>query len=232
MSAAPFADTRAFVFDAYGTLLDFADAVRVAGTGLGAKAAPLVDLWRQKQIGYTWHRSLTGQHADFETVTRQALEWSLADLGIKEAGIAVRLMAAYDTLAAFDDATPALSALRVGGRATAVLSNGTPRMLAAAFDAAGLTPLLDPILSIESAGIFKPHPATYRLACTALAAEPGEIAFVSGNPWDCAGAAIFGFRVIWLDRNGGRKEALPGEAEVRISTLAELPALAGLPHVA
>jgi 2-haloacid dehalogenase len=224
----PFADTQIFVFDAYGTLFDLAAAARRAADQLGDKADALTALWRRKQIEYTWHRSLTGQHADFWQVTGEALDYALATLAIAAPPLKDRLMGLYRALDSYPDARDTLERLKQAGKRTAILSNGTPEMLASAVAAADLGSLLDEVISVERAGIFKPHPASYRLACTAFGVDPEAIAFVSANSWDCCGAAVFGFRCIQVDRSGGLKEALPGTAESVVQALAEIPPLAGI----
>ena len=224
----PFAQTRVFVFDAYGTLFDFASAARRCTDRLGDQAEALTQLWRTKQVEYTWLRSLMGRHADFWQVTGEALDNAMATLGLTDATLRDRLMALYLELEPFADARALLTALRADGRQTAILSNGAPGMLRSLVEAAGFADLFDDVLSIETAGIFKPHPSTYRLATTRFGCEPQGIAFVSANSWDSCGAATFGFRGIWVNRTGGPKEAVPGTSEREIRALAEIAPLAGL----
>jgi len=226
--AAPLAGARAAVFDAYGTLLDVASAAGQARDVLGDRWQPLSDLWRRKQLEYTWLRSLMGRHADFWQVTGEALDFALEALRVSEPGLRQRLMDAYARLDAYQDAAPALTALRARGLKLAILSNGSPRMLAQAARSARLDGLLDHVISVEDVGIYKPHPSVYRLACDKLAVWPAEIVFVSANGWDAWGAKAAGLRVAWCNRAGQPKERLTEPPDVEVRTLSELPGLLGL----
>ncbi len=225
MSVSAFETIDACVFDAYGTLFDVHSAVAQGGTALGDKAQAVSALWRQKQLEYTWLRSLMGAHADFRQVTRDGLDYALAAYGVADEALKDRLMALYLTLEAYPDAAPCLAALRAGGRATAILSNGEPKMLAAAVASAGLSELFDAVLSVEEIGVFKPDPRIYKLAVDRLEVPAERICFVSTNAWDAAGAAYFGFRVAWLNRFGQQPERLPGRPAAVIAGLDELPLL-------
>src|SRR5262249_51899389 len=200
----PFA---AVVFDAYGTLLDFNSAVAREGAALGDKAAALSALWRRKQLEYSWLRSLMGRHADFRQVTGDGLDYALGELGIAAAGpqrdgLKERLLACYDRLEAYPEVPAMLAAIKRSGLPPAILSNGTPGVLGGAVPAAGLEGSLDAVLSVEAAGIFKPHPSAYALATRRFACAPPAIAFISSNGWDIAGASAFGFHAIWINRAG------------------------------
>lgn len=225
MTEPAFDDTAACVFDAYGTLFDVHSAVQRGGSALGDKAGAVSALWRQKQLEYTWLRSLMGAHADFRQVTQDGLDYALAAHGVDDAALKARLMALYLTLDAYPDVAACLETLRAAGLATAILSNGEPEMLDAAVTSAGLTALFDAVLSVEEVGIFKPDPRVYQLAVDRLQVRPERICFVSTNAWDAAGAAFFGFRVAWLNRFGQRLEQLPGAPAAVIGGLDELPAL-------
>ena len=222
---ASLAACRACVFDAYGTLFDVTAPAQRETAALGDKAAPLAALWRQKQLEYTWLRSLMGRHADFWQVTGDALDFALASLAIEDAALRERLMQLYLTLDAYADVAPALARLRASGRATAILTNGSPATIEAAVASSGLGPLLDQLLSVESVGVFKPHRSVYQLAVDRLGVEASRICFVSTNSWDALGAASFGFQVVWLDRFGRQPDRLPGTPAATIKGLAELPAL-------
>lgn len=224
---APLVGVRAVVFDAYGTLYDVSSAAERARASLGDRWQPLAELWRAKQLQYTWLRSLMGHHTDFWRVTGDALDFALEALAIQDPDLRDRLMALYDRLGAYPEAKPALQALRASGLRLAVLSNGSPRMLASAGEASGLSPLLDHVLSVESVGIYKPSPQVYRLALDALGLWPNEILFVSANGWDAAGAKTFGLRVAWCNRSGQPVERVGEPPDVEIRSLAELPALVG-----
>jgi len=223
-----FAEVGACVFDAYGTLFDVHSAVRRGGASLGDKADGVSALWRQKQLEYTWLRSLMGAHEDFWQVTSDGLDYALAANGIKDTKLHARLMDLYLRLDAYPDVADALTRLRAGGKKTAILSNGAPEMLAAAVSSAGLTDLLDASLSVEDVGIYKPDRRVYQLAVEHMALAPGRICFVSTNAWDASGAAHFGFRVAWMNRFGQTPERLPGKPSAVIESLVELPDLLGL----
>jgi 2-haloacid dehalogenase len=225
MTDPAFDHIAACIFDAYGTLFDVHSAVVRGGAPLGDKAPAVSALWRQKQLEYTWLRSLMGAHADFRQVTRDGLDYALAAHDVDDPALADRLMALYLTLEAYADVAACLEALRAAGLATAILSNGEPEMLRAAVSSAGLTALFDAVLSVEEVGIFKPDPRVYQLAVNRLEVPSDRICFVSTNAWDAAGAAFFGFRVAWLNRFGQRLEQLPGAPAAVIGGLDELPAL-------
>ncbi len=216
------------VFDAYGTLFDVASAAARAAPELGERGKPLAELWRAKQLEYTWLRSLMGRHADFWKVTGDALDYALGSLGIEDRDLRMRLLSAYERLDPYPDARGALERLRKGGLRLAILSNGAPRMLAASAQHAGLAPLLDEVISVEEVGVYKPHPSVYRLAPQRLGVWASEIAFVSANGWDACAAKAFGLRVAWCNRAGQPPERIPELPDVAIRSLGELPALFGL----
>ena len=219
---------HAYVFDAYGTLFDVASAARRCSAALAGKAEALAALWRSKQLEYSWLRSLMGRHADFGEVTGDALDYAMAALGIADSDLRAKLLELYFVLDAYDDARPVLEALKRAGRATAILSNGSPKMLAAAIDSAGLGDVLDRTLSVEEVGVFKPDRRVYALACRRLGLPAERICFVSSNGWDAAGAASFGFVAVWANRGGAPRERLPAEPAAEISRLDALPSLLGL----
>lgn len=219
---------RAVVFDAYGTLLDVASAAAGAQDVLGARWQPLADLWRQRQLQYSWLRALMGRHADFWAVTGDALDFALEALRIQEPGLRARLMDAYERLGPYPDAEATLRRLREAGLRTAILSNGSPRMLAAAVRSARLDLHLDLVLSVEEVGVYKPHPSVYRLAVERLGVWPAEIVFVTANGWDAWGAKAGGLRVAWCNRAGQPRERLGEGPDAEVGTLADLPALLGL----
>jgi len=216
---------RACVFDAYGTLFDVHSAVAACRPLIGAQADRLSALWRQKQLEYTWLRSLMQRYTGFDAITADALDYAMAATGLQDAGLRERLLKLYLRLAAYPEAPGVLAALRDTGRATAILSNGTPEMLESAVSAAGLSGALDQILSVESCGVYKPHPSVYQLAVDRLGVTAAEICFLSANGWDAAGAAAFGFQVVWINRFGQPPERLPGQARAALPDLTGLPAL-------
>jgi 2-haloacid dehalogenase len=227
VAEASFSAVRACVFDAYGTMFDFASAAAGCGDLLGDKADRLTALWRDKQLQYTWLRALQDRHADFWQVTGEALDFTLEVLQLEQTRLRDRLMNLYLTLTAFPEVADGLRRLKAAGLTTAILSNGSPPMLQAAIANAGIGNLLDLVLSVEEVGVYKPHPKVYQLAVDRLATVPEAILFVSSNAWDAYAASAFGLRVVWCNRYAQRRERLPGAPEREIATLAELPNLVG-----
>jgi 2-haloacid dehalogenase len=219
---------KACVFDAYGTLFDFAAAARRCEDELGDRTSALTTLWRDKQLQYTWLRATQGRHADFWQVTGDALDYALETLQLTRPELRRRLMDLYLTLDAFPEVPDVLGKLKAAGLRLAILSNGTPQMLAAAVDGAGLAGLFDAVLSVEEVGVYKPHPKVYQLALDRLGLPAHAIAFQSSNAWDAYAASAFGMRVVWCNRYGQRPERLPGAPDGEIGTLSALPALLGL----
>ncbi len=219
---------EAVVFDAYGTLLDVNGAMAGHAARLGGRWEALSAEWRAKQLEYTWVRSLTGaaHHEDFWLCTRDALHFVFARHGIADEALARDLMEAYRILPAYPEVPAMLAAIRARGMATAILSNGTPGMLAAAVGAAGLARLIDEILSVEEVGIFKPDPRVYRLAARQFGCLPDELVFVSGNAWDAQAAHAFNMRVVRVNRAGAPDEYGLADAGIPV-----LPDLARLPDL-
>ena len=190
----------ACVFDAYGTLFDVHSAAARHGERLGAQAQSVSALWRNRQLQYTWLRSLMGRHCDFMQVTADGLDYALDAHGIDDAALRDDLLHAYLELDCYPEVPHVLRTLRNAGLASAILSNGTPYMLEAAVRNAGIAELLDAVVSVEEAGIYKPAPQVYGLAVARLGTPAARISFQSSNAWDAAGAAAYGFRVVWINR--------------------------------
>jgi 2-haloacid dehalogenase len=227
MDVIPLRGVQGCVFDAYGTLFDFAAAARNCRDVLGDDIDRLTALWRDKQLQYTWLRAAQGRHADFWQVTGDALDFALETLGVTKPGLRDRLMSLYLTLDPFPEISSVLARLKAAGLQTAILSNGSPAMLDAAVKAAKLETLLDAVLSVEEVGIYKPHPRVYQLAVDRLGIPASAICFQSSNAWDAYAASAFGMQVVWCNRYGQRRERLPGSPNREIKSLAELPALVG-----
>ena len=219
---------RACVFDAYGTLFDFASAAKRCQDVLGDRVLALTALWRDKQLQYTWLRAVQGRHADFWQVTGDALDFALETLGIGNAALRARLMDLYLTLEPFPEVPDVLRRLKAAGMRTAILSNGSPAMLDPLVKSARLDGLLDAVLSVEDAGVYKPHPKVYQLAVERLGVPAAAIAFQSSNAWDAYAASAFGMKVVWCNRYGQRRERLPGAPDREVKSLSELPALLGV----
>ena len=212
---------RGYVFDAYGTLFDVHSVVE-AGREITSDPAALSTTWRQKQLEYTWLRALMGTYADFWVVTEAALRYSIRRLGLAATEAQVRrLMDAYLSLACFPEVQAALG--RLAGRPRAVLSNGSPGMLAAAVTASALTALLEHVISVDRVKTYKPSPLVYALGPQILGIAAGELLFVSSNGWDVAGAKSFGYQVAWCNRTGAPEEALGVSPDLVVGSLDKLP---------
>lgn len=218
----------ACVFDAYGTLFDLLGPVARRAAKLGDKSDALSELWRRKQLEYSWLRSLMGEYTDFWTITGESLDYAMAALKIDDPVLRADLMELYLSLPTFDEVPDTLGALKASGIKTGILSNGAPVMLTSAINVAQITLSLDVVFSVADVGVFKPDPRVYQMAVDRLKLDASDIAFFSSNAWDIAGAASFGFRAVWVNRLGAPRERLPGEPVAEISTLAEIPALLGL----
>jgi 2-haloacid dehalogenase len=221
---------RAFVFDAYGTLFDVSAATRRAAAepgfgGLTDQWPALAGDWRRKQLEYSWLRTLMGAHADFATVTAEALDWALEARGLgANRTLRARLLALYDDLPGYGDVHAALTALRDKGARLAILSNGSPDMLRRVLVSSGIGGLIEMALSVEEIGAFKPAPQVYGLVEARLGLPRGQVMYVSANTWDVAGAARFGFTTAWINRSGAPLDRLPhGPAHILpdLSRLAE-----------
>jgi 2-haloacid dehalogenase len=216
---------EACAFDAYGTLFDFNTAAAGARDELGDDWQKLSDLWRLKQLQYTWLRGLAGHHAEFWQVTGDALDFALAQLRIERPGLRERLMQLYLRLGTFPEVPAMLRELKQRGIKLAILSNGSPPMLAALTRNLGLEHVFDAVLSVEEVGVFKPHPSVYGLAAQRLDLAPERICFLSSNGWDAFSAKAFGFRVLWCNRYSQPPERIPATPDGEISDLAALPGL-------
>ncbi len=215
----------ACVFDAYGTLFDFASAAaRCRGVPEDRRQA-LTALWRDRQCQYTWLRTLEDRYADFWQVTGEALDFALESLGLASPSLRESLMELYLGLEPFPEVPAVLGALRERGFRTAILSNGTPAMLESLVRRSGLEAMFDAVLSADAVRAFKTHPDVYQYALDSLDLPAQAIAFQSSNAWDAHGASDFGMRVVWCNRSGARRERLPGAPDFEIASLAELPAL-------
>ena len=215
----------ACVFDAYGTLFDFASAAARCSELPQDRRAALTALWRDKQLQYTWLRTLQNRYADFWLVTGDALDFALESLDLANAGLRERLMDLYLGLEPFTEVRGVLGALRAAGMRTVILSNGSPRMLSALVSSSGLAGQFDTVLSVDAVGAFKTDPRVYQHALDSLALPAKAIAFLSSNAWDAHAASDFGMRVVWCNRYGQRHERLPGAPDFEIRTLSELPGL-------
>ena len=223
-----FEGINACVFDAYGTLFDVHSAVGALKRIVGPEHARLSEAWRRRQLEYTWLHSLMAEHRSFWDLTGDALRVSLREARLDADTLFEPLMKAYLELAAFSEVPAVLALLKKAGMQTAILTNGSPSMIAAAVDNSGIGQWMDHQLSVESVRVFKPDARVYQLAVDSLDVPAEAIAFMSSNAWDAAGAAHFGFNVAWVNRYGQPSEALPGTPAAMLSTLSELPELLGI----
>jgi len=211
LSSPPASDTppRAVLFDAYGTLFDVYSVALVAEQLFPRAGDALARLWRDKQIEYTRLVSMSGTYRPFWQLTQDALQFSAAALGLTLGAEAeAQLMNQYRHLSAFPENREVLQALKARGVPTGILSNGDPEMLAIAVRSAGLTELIDRVLSVHATGRYKTDPAAYQVGVDAMGLPAREILFVSSNGWDAVGATWFGFRTLWINRSGGPLERL------------------------
>ncbi|WP_281300751.1 MULTISPECIES: haloacid dehalogenase type II [unclassified Iodidimonas] len=220
----------AILFDVFGTMVDHDSALLETQAELGDGARELADLWRRKQLEYSWLRSLMNRPADFSDVTQDALDYALAALGLP-GDWRDKMMASYQKLSAFDDVAPALCALADLPASLAlrraVLSNGSPAMLTSVLTSCAIIDHFEALISARDAGVFKPHPLVYQLACDRLHLDRHRLCLVSSNGWDIAGAAAFGFKTIWVNRHDDAIERLPARPDHIIRDLSALPALLG-----
>jgi 2-haloacid dehalogenase len=222
MSARP----AALVFDAYGTLFDVHSITAAAESLWPGKGAALSQLWRTKQLEYTWLRSLMGRYEDFSHVTESALRYACAGLKLPlDDARRAQLLKGYLHLATFPEVAEALGRLR--GIRLAILSNGSPAMLEPVVFNAGLHGLITDVLSVDEVKIFKPDPRVYRIAVDRLGVPAKAIGFVSSNCWDAIGAKAFGFRTFWVNRAGAPVDEMGVRPDHELASLADLPALVG-----
>jgi 2-haloacid dehalogenase len=192
----------AVIFDAYGTLFDVHSAVARHAGRIGPDATAFSEIWRAKQLEYSWVLSLAGAYEPFWTLTERALDYAFARFPGVDRALRPLLLDAYRRLTAYPEVPTTLDSLRKRGLRTGILSNGDPGMLSEAVSSAGLADYLDAVLSVDAAKVFKTSPRAYRLALSALSLTARDVAFVSSNRWDVAGAAAFGFKAVWVNRLG------------------------------
>ena len=214
-----------YVFDAYGTLFDVHAAVARHRDTAGPEADRFSEIWRTKQLEYAWILSAAGQYLDFWTLTQRALDYAFARCPTVDRALRAALLDCYFKLDAFADAKPALTALRARDTKTAILSNGSPKMLEAALTNAKLTDAIDAVLSVDAIGLYKPRREVYAMATATFGCRAADVAFVSSNRWDVMGATAFGFRCIWVNRAGSPEEYPEFPPVTVVRDLNALPAL-------
>ena len=190
---------KAVVFDAYGTLYDVQSVAEITEEAFPGYGEMITQIWRIKQLEYSWLRSLMQRYRDFSVITRESLAYTLRILGLQyDDAIFERIMEKYLQLDLYPDALAALAALK--DRKLAILSNGSPGMLNALVANSGLDRMLDATISVDAKKVFKPSPDAYSLIETTLGVKSADVLFVSSNPWDACGAKAFGLNVAWIER--------------------------------
>ena len=190
----------AYVFDAYGTLFDVHAAVRRHASAIGPDGQTLSEIWRAKQLEYSWVRTLMGAYADFWKLTEEALDFALQKVPSADPGLRADLLDAYWRLDCYPEVPQVLKGLKAAGVRIGILSNGSPAMLDAAVRSAALDQVIDDVYSVDQIRRFKPDPAVYDIVTTNWRLYPASISFQSSNRWDVAGATRFGFRTVWINR--------------------------------
>ncbi|MBN9074352.1 MAG: haloacid dehalogenase type II [Rhizobiales bacterium] len=212
----------AYVFDAYGTLFDVHAAVRRHAAEAGPDGALLSEIWRAKQLEYSWVRSLMNVYADFWQLTEQSLDFALKKVPSVDPALRTKLLEAYWRLDCYPEVPAVLKALKAEGARLAILSNGSPDMLASAVRSAALDQVLDDVFSVDAVRRFKTDPSVYDIVTTNWRLYPDAVSFQSSNRWDIAGATKFGFRTVWINRTGQPDEY----ADLQPSLI--LPSLKGI----
>lgn len=225
-------DTEAIVFDLYGTLYDVHSVVQQCNASYPGQGMQISDMWRQKQLEYTWLRSLMGQYVSFEQATHDALVYTCNHLKLKlDQATCAALCDAYLNLSPYPEVPATLQQLNNLGLPLAILSNGSVFSIDNVVKNSGLQTHFTNLLSVEPVGVFKPHPQVYMLACEALGLSPHQILFVSSNAWDATGARHFGFKVCWVNRRNNTFEELGATPHVTVNGLDELPTLIGAAQI-
>ena len=217
-----FETIKVYVFDAYGTLFDVNAAVNANLFKLGKNAEQISMVWRQKQLEYSWLRSLMGQYTDFWHITQEALDFALDAYGIQNDSLKIQLLESYRHLDCYPEVPSVLKTLKQKGLTTAVLSNGSPDMLNDAIKSSKLDALIDVVLSVDDIRVYKPDPKVYGLVTEKFSSANKEILFHSANSWDIAGASSYGFQTAWINRFNKPKETLPFKPDIEVQSLMEV----------
>ena len=212
----------AYVFDAYGTLFDVHSAVRRHAAEIGPDGQLLSELWRAKQLEYSWVRTLMGSYADFWQLTEEALDFAMARVPSADRGLRAKLLDAYWKLDCYPEVPAVLRSLKAEGARLAILSNGSPEMLESAVRSAAIEPFLDEIFSVDRIRRYKTHPDVYDMVATQWRLYPSKISFQSSNRWDIAGAQKFGFRTVWINRTGQPDEYIDLQPSLILPSLEAL----------
>jgi len=218
------ADTKAIVFDLYGTLYDVHSVARQCNVSYPGQGMQISEMWRQKQLEYTWLRSLMGQYISFEQATHDALVYTCNHLKLQlDEATSKVLCNAYLNLSPYPEVPDALQRLKDMGLPLAILSNGSAFSIDSVVKNSGLKDYFSHLLSVEPVEVFKPHPRVYTIACEVLSLPPSRILFVSSNAWDASGARHFGFDVCWINRRDNTFDELGASPSYVVSGLDEVP---------
>lgn len=218
------------VYDIYGTLLDVDAAARKVAERNPEFAKHWVQLsnaWRQRQLSYSWLRSLMGRYVPFWQITTEALDVSMGEMGLDDPQLREDLLTLYLDLMPYDEVQSELIKLKDQGHKLAALSNGSPEMLERGLTSSGIGPLLDAALSVDTLKVYKPDPRIYTMVTDHFDCKPQDVTFFSSNNWDIAGAGSFGFKTIWVNRAGKTWDDLPEKPHHIVSSLKEASDLIG-----
>ena len=215
-------DIKLCVFDAYGTLFDINSVTKQYCNKLGDISEPFSNLWRSKQLEYSWLRSLMNRYENFWCVTEESLDYALDYFNIKNEFFKINLLKAYENINCYEEVPTTLSKLKERGLSTAILSNASPSMLHMAIKNSKIDFHIDSCFSVDNLKIYKPHPTVYNLVLEKYDLNKNEILFVSSNSWDVAGAKSFGFNVCWINRFNNKKEVLPFKSDIELKSLIDL----------
>ena len=211
-----------FVFDAFGTLFKTSEIKSELTKIAGDKTENLLNIWRSKQLQYTWLRNEMNQYQPFSTVTKEALDYSMRVNGIVDKKVFDILLPLYDTPSLINGVANLLKTLKTNGKTVAILSNGTMSMLNNGVQLTGIKTYMDAILSVDTIGVYKPKPAVYQMALDKLGASIEELIFFSSNQWDVSGASVFGLDACWINQYGEVQEGLPFGEVVEVGSLLEV----------
>ena len=212
-------NTKACIFDAYGTLFDVNAACRELSLDVGDKWQDLANLWRLRQVEYTWLRNSMNEYVDFWEITSNALDYAMEVLNIKNIKLRDQLLELYLKLEAYPEVKKVLGKLKDKKFRTGILSNGSMQMLDSAVKNANIENLLDVVISVEECKIYKPSSEVYDLVEKKTNIQKDKVAFFSSNAWDMHAAANYGFKTIWVNRFDGTLERLPGKPSAIVKSL-------------
>lgn len=214
-----------YAFDAYGTLFDVHSAIVKYGSSIGDKAAIISNLWRVKQLEYSWTLSDMGRYEDFWSLTAKALDYALATHGIQDGALRERILSAYEDIEVFPDVSETLSTLSEAGHKVFVFTNANHAMIETALDCNGMTGDVDGVISVEDVKIYKPQPSVYAHLVKATSSEKEEVVLISSNRWDIAGGSSAGLKTVWCNRAGVPDEYANLAPTAVVSKLTDVPSL-------